>query len=1422
MFKKFLSKNKQYLFMILVFVIFICLIISLFIKKTRGAIINNLYNIVVESCSNSNNTDGRCLIEGELVSNKFEDVSDITLNYMRYNTETLQNLYDEASSLGVANDAIVTISLPSGVYYFISGGYNNSRYNSSSRKVENIVINLKNNVRLIGAGIDEEGINTTLKPYSKLQDSSISASSCYDDYENCVYHGLDMFYFNDYRDYDQNYGEGTYLENVFFEDFIIDGFNVNEVNYSSAGKGFMINLCKNCHWNRIVVENTAATGFGMDNVINGSITNSKAINNGRRAKEWVELHPEVDLRDIGGNSGFGVGTGYSNDESMYIANCESIGNAKYGYFFEHQNRFNKTYKAIKAQGFVVVNSSSNNNMFNYGGERANDVAFINSTSIHGDDTIDDIMFKSQSRRVYSINLELSTRFSDVEDSNYYSAAAYWALANGIITDDNSVLSNDIRFNGNDFVTRSSALMMLWRMTGMQGNVLYYSSTLAEGSDKCGIGGLDKSSSRKLCIETGFNDVEVDADYANAIRWGLDNNIVRGSSGNTFNPDGIITTNALVYFLYRYNNGFVGETAEDSEALSWANSVGLLNNIVDTSNHELTKAEVVQILYNYSNANGVNFPIYYLLMGDDTNTVQNDNVNYYTSGESLSLLGVEKNGYNFVGWIGSNGTNPENVSISSTDRGNKVYVANYKDYSYKVYYNGNGATGQNYNKGDDCNDNACGLDRYEIGSIYNVDNDTFESNRQWLFNNSYKLIENKFFKIGYKFAGWSDTPSGSVKYLQSEEVYNLTDTKDGIVVLYAVWEPNKIKIQYDMNGGKLIDPHGSAYGNNETLITKNGNTIFHELEFNGVTDTNGLRDYNNASYINIGKDGYIAKENKEWYKIDNDEKVFFSQSGAILANDLCDASYGDCTVTLFVNWEKNRNKITFDSNEGQLDGSNELYVESDSAITYISKSGSEIGQLPVGNKEGYLFNGWWTAKTDGILIINTNGSLVSDTIDGYIKNGTWNIENDISLYAQYIENYNLFHDLTYNCSENGGYFDELNNNFKSNYKIGSSVDLSIKCKKNGYDFLGWNTDKNATNKIDSYIMPENNSTIYAIFKKEAVTLKARFNGNEGTLSNNEDKTCTIKEVYNNNEQATTCMVDVPTFSKTGYTLIGWNINNESSENNSAYNVSTNKLTLNVNDDTGNGRIWYAISKANRYMITFNAVTGILSGSDMLYVEYNSDKIYQTEFDDEFGVIPTVTREGYGLTGWYTASGDKVFNVDGSLNPSVSGYTSNDGKFVINDNIVLYAHFESVQDNPFVDTFEFNEKANYDVDNEILAHIAPGVDSVGLFNTIDTNGVLGIFNKDGTQLIENIKLRTGYKLRATFTTKVLEYKISVKGDVLGTGELSSDNAKEIAKHVIKKNTIVGEEYLLAADYNNDGKIKMNDVVKILQDKKKLENS
>ena len=87
-------------------------------------------------------------------------------------------------------------------------------------------------------------------------------------------------------------------------------------------------------------------------------------------------------------------------------------------------------------------------------------------------------------------------------------------------------------------------------------------------------------------------------------------------------------------------------------------------------------------------------------------------------------------------------------------------------------------------------------------------------------------------------------------------------------------------------------------------------------------------------------------------------------------------------------------------------------------------------------------------------------------------------------------------VTYNYVENGG-----SSTTKATDKIqsGALIDLSPIATKQGYEFVGWNTDKNATSKIENLNMGTSDITLYAIYSK---TLTATFNYYNGR--NNGDK------------------------------------------------------------------------------------------------------------------------------------------------------------------------------------------------------------------------------------------------------------------------------------------------------------------------------
>ena len=244
------------------------------------------------------------------------------------NSQALQALIDELSVKGG------TIYLPAGQYEFAENG---------RQTIGSHCITMRSDVSIIG-----DGDATVLKPVGNSQ------------------YGLDMFYFNDYLDT----GEAIYLENCRFEKFVIDASATSCEIYTSAGKGFMMNLIRNCHWKNVTVKHTDATGFGVDCPINCTFSACVAIGCGKAATE-----------ENGGASGFGIGFGFSEDESISILECKAYDNRKFGFFLEHQGRFNEDMYGAKPNGsFAVSACFASGNLFGFGGICSMNTVYENCVS----------------------------------------------------------------------------------------------------------------------------------------------------------------------------------------------------------------------------------------------------------------------------------------------------------------------------------------------------------------------------------------------------------------------------------------------------------------------------------------------------------------------------------------------------------------------------------------------------------------------------------------------------------------------------------------------------------------------------------------------------------------------------------------------------------------------------------------------------------------------------------------------------------------------------------------------------------------------------------------------------------------------------------------------------------------------------------
>ena len=271
------------------------------------------------------------------------------------------------------------------------------------------------------------------------------------------------------------------------------------------------------------------------------------------------------------------------------------------------------------------------------------------------------------------------------------------------------------------------------------------------------------------------------------------------------------------------------------------------------------------------------------------------------------------------------------------------------------------------------------------------------------------------------------------------------------------------------------------------------------------------------------------------------------------------------------------------------------------------------------------NGSLDAKLDDIVtnVQNANSDAVIITFTGYKKGEVLESKTSkvVHVKIEYNPNYNgdetsseveidfdftqdnkdpdqpATYMLTFDYQTNGGTRADSEGEYLT---AGSSVDLSNKAYKNGWTFVGWNTDKNAKNGMTSYEMEAAPTTLYAIFSKNLTVTYEKGNNIQSIGKNND--ACTI---YNNE---TSCQVTLPTITvNTGYTIDGWYHGNDKVGNaNDKYNLSEN-VTL--------------TSKAtqNTYQVTYN-----YSENGGTSATKTSDSV---GYGNNIDLTPTATKSGW---------------------------------------------------------------------------------------------------------------------------------------------------------------------------------------------------
>ena len=197
---------------------------------------------------------------------------------------------------------------------------------------------------------------------------------------------------------------------------------------------------------------------------------------------------------------------------------------------------------------------------------------------------------------------------------------------------------------------------------------------------------------------------------------------------------------------------------------------------------------------------------------------------------------------------------------------------------------------------------------------------------------------------------------------------------------------------------------------------------------------GLQNYNNSNALYVNKTGYKAVENAEWKCLSgcSTSGKTFNQVSDYSASEFCDASYGNCTVILGVNWTPINYNISYDLVGGSVSTSN--------PSSYTIESNNITLNNPT--KAGYTFTGW----------TGSNGSSPNKTvtiIKGSTGNKSYTANWEASTYT-----------ITYNANGGSGAPSSQTEN------VGTSTTLSstIPTYKSGTTYLqftGWNTKSDGT-------------------------------------------------------------------------------------------------------------------------------------------------------------------------------------------------------------------------------------------------------------------------------------------------------------------------------------------------------------------------
>ncbi|MBR4351075.1 MAG: InlB B-repeat-containing protein [Bacilli bacterium] len=581
---------------------------------------------------------------------------------------------------------------------------------------------------------------------------------------------------------------------------------------------------------------------------------------------------------------------------------------------------------------------------------------------------------------------------------------------------------------------------------------------------------------------------------------------------------------------------------------------------------------------------------------------------YTIEDTVTLNAPTKNGYEFIGWTGTELTGPTKNVTFSGKTGARSYTANFTVINYEIHYHG--------------------LTEAEEQTLGNPDHYTIEQNVT--IANPLDRIDSDG-DVYERFTGWTygDSTSTNVSIPQGS-----TGPRDFTANFVHV-DPDTYTITYDLDGGAVSEANPDSY------TIKSGEITLHNPTKEGYTftgwtgtDLSGLTTTVTIPARSTGNRSYTANYSLDTYTISYTNLTPTEVSSFSLPEDY---TYETNTFTLgtpsrdgytFDGWTGSNGSTPGDVTINKGTTGNRTYTANfslvDYDIDYTLNGGSITGTNPTTynvetgvivlinpSKEGYTFKGW--SGTD--LTGNENTSVT--------------IPSGATGNRSYVANFDLIdYDITIDYA--GG-----NATNPDTYTIESDSITLNEPVKEGYTFIGFTGTGLVTPTKTVVINSGSTGDRSYTANYEANKYNVIFDGNDssvtGTMANQEHTYDSSLALTKN------------TYARTNYTFRGWNTRADGQGNH--YDDEEVVTNLSTEEDI----TLYAEWEKAGITVTFNSMEGTSVSPVTLEV---GDSL-----GDSLTNLPKPTKSGVVFGGWYEDLSDETTKVDLTYAPS--------------DDVILYA-------------------------------------------------------------------------------------------------------------------------------------------------------